>query len=370
LSTPAQDLGPEWALLERIAVDAPDRSHPADLAQRPGFRWGEFVEQALRHQMLPMAAVELLEGDPPIPLPPHIRALLVEALDVNRERNRVLRAEAGRLSAALHRAGVPHAFTKGIALESTVYAGRGGRLLKDVDVMVAPTDLSRGADVLRSLGLTPGDVDPVSGRIVPLPREHHVRLRLHPDHLPRHARLTAHPVVRWVYVDVACSLTWHGSAWQVPVEPVLARALSLRLPDGPTIPVLAPPDCLTFVALHLFREAWLGQWVELGLDVTLAKFADVVRLCRAHRDALVGGALVRLLEGLGVVEPVAWVFQHLDRALSLDLSRDLALAARASPDFLAAAQRSSAGERRWDGDMRRRLHARDRARLFGTGDGP
>jgi hypothetical protein len=149
------------------------------------------------------------------------------------------------------------------------------------------------------------------------------------------------------------------------VEDALATRGELPLPGtGASVPRLAPEFQFLFTVLHLFREAWLEQWVELELDVTLAKFGDVIRLLDAHTKELGNGRLAALAEDHGVAAPVAWVLEHADRALGTATVARVGLEGRADEDSLAAAHPSHGRERRWTGTMRERLWAKDRRALF------
>src|ERR1051325_2189375 len=54
---PDQSLGPEWAILELLAqgiVDDSERQMARDLFLTDTLDWGELLEQAVRHKMLPI----------------------------------------------------------------------------------------------------------------------------------------------------------------------------------------------------------------------------------------------------------------------------------------------------------------------------
>ena len=56
-SLPDHSLGPEWTILELLArgiVDDAERQMAQDLLLSETLDWGELLEQALRHKMLPM----------------------------------------------------------------------------------------------------------------------------------------------------------------------------------------------------------------------------------------------------------------------------------------------------------------------------
>ena len=69
-SVPDQSLGPAWAILELLArgiVDDSEREMVRNLLLSETLDWGELLEQALRHKMLPMLAHHVISVGPAKP---------------------------------------------------------------------------------------------------------------------------------------------------------------------------------------------------------------------------------------------------------------------------------------------------------------
>ena len=63
---PNQSLGSEWTILELLArgiVDDSERQMIRDLLVAETLNWGELLEQALRHKMVPMLAHHVISAD-------------------------------------------------------------------------------------------------------------------------------------------------------------------------------------------------------------------------------------------------------------------------------------------------------------------
>ncbi len=362
------DVGPEWQILEALTT-SPSARECAPLLTRlfsdPDLSWGELLEQALRHQMLPMLASSVLQQETVEGLHHGVRDHLGTVLAANRHRLSLLRSEAVRVAGAFGAAGVDCVATKGIVFESTLYRGDGTRVLKDVDFMVAPKDRETASQVLAELGYEIGNYDWKRDAIVPLERRLYMEYRLYPDHLPRHVRRLDDPLVRHIYLDVANSLTWHGAPYQVPLEAALASRRMQPVPGHPgaVLPTFAPDYQFLFTVLHLLREAWIDKWVDFGYDVTLMKFGDVLRLFQQDRDVLCTASFRRLLVDTGCDRPVSWVLAHLDRTFDSDCLTALDLADCVDEDWLAAVHPVQGAGRRWLGSMRERLCTKDRHRL-------
>ncbi len=70
------------------------------------------------------------------------------------QRGLAVAREAARISSLLSEAGIEHCFLKGLALAHLAYPLPGLRLMRDLDVLIAPTDLARAHALLVSRGGT------------------------------------------------------------------------------------------------------------------------------------------------------------------------------------------------------------------------
>src|SRR5262249_62247224 len=122
------------------------------------------------------------------------------------------------------------------------------------------------------------------------------------------------PGTRKINIDIANSLTWTMSPFDVPVEEAFANPIEQPVPGMPevSVPCFCPTYQFLFTVLHLFREAWLQKFVDFGTDVGLMKFGDVIRLIDCYGAELSDGELLRVMETHRVSDPVAWVLRRLD----------------------------------------------------------
>lgn len=367
---PEIDLGPEWSALELLAgrpapTDSPNRL--ADLFREPNFRLAELVEQAMRHKLVYRLAGYVERSAPEIRLDPGVGESLSTLLRANRHRVAILRRETLAVANALRERGVRFACTKGIIFESLLYAGDGTRAMRDVDLMIGPADRGTVVDVMTGLGFTPGRYNWRSGTIE-LDRRTELTYKLNPDHLPHFGRLLDDPILPCVMIDVANSFTWTNSPWQIPPEVCLAGRREQSLPgSSATLPRLAPETQFLFTILHVFREAWLAQSTNFGLEVDLAKFSDLLHGFHKERTEIFDGGFVDLIDEFELGEPVLWVLEHLERTLHPGILDALGWAELASEEWLASAQGFGGKRLTWRGTMRERLWSRDRPALFSTG---
>ena len=359
---PDLSLGSEWTILELLArgiVDDLEQQRVRDLLLAETLDWGELLEQALRHKMLPILAYHIVSASLRFDVPRSIYQHLESALDWNRCQIEIFRRETVRVAQGLASRGIRFVVTKGMAFESTLYGGLGTRHMSDIDFMIAPRDREAVLSVMRDLGFRP------FFEWAKDPRREEISSRLNPDHLPKLARAIDQPGTRTILVDVANSLTWTRSPFDVPVEEALEDPVEQPIPGMPGVgvPCFRPLYQFLFTVFHLFREAWLQKFVEFGNDVSLMKFGDVIRLLDRNRNELTDGELLRTMEAHSVTHAVAWVLRHLDKTFHTRTLELLALERHGDEELLAAQMRFSGYVGAWGQSMRERLQSKTRGSL-------
>src|SRR5262249_43246937 len=192
-----------------------ERQMLRDLLLTDSLDWGELLEQALRHKMLPMLAHHVISEGLRFDVPASIYQHLESVLEWNRYQIEVFRRETVRVALALHSRAISFVVTKGMAFESTLYGGLGTRYMNDIDFMISPRDREAVMNVMQELGFRP------FFEWAKDPRREEISSRLNPDHLPKLAREIDQPGARILDIDVANSLTWTRSPFEVPVEEAL-----------------------------------------------------------------------------------------------------------------------------------------------------
>jgi hypothetical protein len=360
-------LGAEWDLLELLCRGVRTGEEEAEVRRlvKSGPHWGTVLEHALRHRMLSMLAFELDRLGVLDATPLRVSEHLLSVLAHNRYRRQIWYAELGRVTGALAAVEVPTTVRKGGAYESSIYGGNGSRWLGDIDLLVSPADAETAARTLADLGYESGLYDFGTDRVRPFDRAELIRYRLSPDHLPTSSLRTGDPLVPVLEVDCAMSLTWSRGPYHVPVQDVLASREAFVVDGPPPVVALRAAPVFQFLdtVLHLFREAWFEWWLDKEQDVDLMKFGDVLRLYRAYEDEFANDRLQNLITSYGVVEPVAWVLEHLDRTFGTGSVARLGLEGHTTEAFLASAAATGPETAVWNADMRARLHSTNRRGL-------
>ena len=353
-------LGSEWTILELLArgiVDEPERQLSRELLVAETLDWGELLEQALRHKMLPMLAHHIISADIRFEVPTSIYMHLESALEWNRSQIEVFRLETVRVAQGLAGRSIQFVVTKGMTFESTLYGGLGTRHMNDIDFMIAPRDRDAALSVMQELGFRP-----FFGWAKD-PRREEISSHLNRDHLPKLMRALDQPGTRTIHIDIANSLTWTKSPFDVPVEEALRNPVVQPVPGLPGVglPCFRPIYQFLFTVLHLFREAWLQKFVDFENDVGLMKFGDVIRLIDQNRNALADAELGQTMEANNVTEAVVWVLRHTDETFHTCTLEQLALEEHGEEEWLASQMQSSGYVAAWGQSMRERLQSKARS---------
>lgn len=356
---PDQSFGAEWTLLELLArgvVDDSERQAVRDLILSDRLDWGELLEQSLRHKMLPMLAHHTISADLRFDIPTTIYMHLESVLEWNRCQIDLFRKETVHIARQLAGRGINFVVTKGMTFESTLYDGLGTRQMNDIDFMIAPKDREAVLAAMQELGFR------TFFDWAKDPRREEISSRLNRDHLPKLAREIDQPGIRIINIDIANSLTWTKSPFDIPVEEALEHPVEQQVPgvDGASIPAFRPVYQFLFTVLHLFREAWLQKFVEVGTDVSLMKFGDVIRLVDRYRNELVHGELSRIMEIHNMTHPVAWVLRHMDDTFRTSTLELLGLGNSGDEKWLSSQMQSSGYVRPFSQSMRQRLQSKTR----------
>lgn len=352
----------EWTALEWLTAGlsgAGEEERFQALLAAPELRWGELLEQAIRHRMIAALAFQTERLNA---APPRIAEHLQMSLRANRHRVRVLQREACGLARRLEAEGVLFAAVKGVVLASTLYRDSGERMMADVDFLIPPAEGPKVERILEEAGFLEGHYDRESRRVVPFSRREKIEFRLNPYHLPHRIKLLDDPLVDHVDVGFATSLAWTRADFEIPLEPLLAEACPVRVTGEEWLPALPPDAELLYGALVLYKYASFSTYLEAGCDVCLAAFADLIRLWREKK--IDPEALRGRLQDPRLRKTFSWSLEHADRLFGTGILPGLGLAWEGSEDELRQVFFAGRETRVSAGDFRCRLQSKDRRRLF------
>jgi Uncharacterised nucleotidyltransferase len=340
----------EWRFLER-ACRASARESAAELDHL--LTVGDLdilalVGYAAHHKLLPLLASLLNMTSSPVLHP--LLANLVPLHAANSHKARLLSTTTSALCRQLAAAGVQAAVTKGLVLHHSLYEADGTRYFTDVDLMIRPSDVVVATRVLAECGYQVGRYSRRDCIIIPLEPAELLVYKLSPDHLPKSTLLLNDPFVPAVTIDIAFSLTWASSPWNVPVEDALADRHTIVADTG-ELPALRDEFHFLFLILHLFREAWHEASMN---KINLAQFRDIRAFAATLQPTAMrtAGELVREYQ---LDEPVGWVLGHLDRLFGEPSIAEQICQTQPDDSWLQTTSLRGGGLGTWAGDMRERL---------------
>lgn len=118
--------------------------------------WKPVVELINAHGIIALAAFNLNKSGLSNIVPPEAMALLDNGYKQSLARNTWLTLRWKEVNSILTDAGIKHVLLKGMALEYTVYGGRGLRQMNDNDILVRKEDVLRAWNLLKEKGFSPG----------------------------------------------------------------------------------------------------------------------------------------------------------------------------------------------------------------------
>lgn len=354
----------EWIILEEIAKGVP-QEELTRLLKDNRINWGELIEQAIYHKLLPMLSWNLLKENTFELVPPFLNQYFKNILDLNRHKTNIQKAETVRIVHALNKKNIKFAITKGMILESTLYNSDGYRYLSDIDFMINADDKNNVLEIMDSIGYKVGMLDWRTHTIKELSREKHLIYTTTNDHVPEHLIEIDDPIIRYVSVGFAMSFSWSGSPYNVDISKAFEKLIYNKVSgyEEALFPSLNHAYHFVFVVIHLFKHAWLDSMQKWKNDVNLIKFADVMRLWNKF-DIQIKEEIFDIIEQFSIEEPLFWVARHTDDLFGTNITKELKLTNNVNPNILHKAYDRRGNAISWKGTMRNRLQLKERKSIF------
>ena len=128
--------------------------------------------------------------------------------------------------------------------------------MNDIDFMIAPQDREAVMSAMQQIGFRP------FFEYAKDARREEISSRLNHDHLPKLARDVDEPGTRTIHIDVANSLTWTKSPFDVPVEEALEDPVEQPVPGMPGVSLALFPSHLS-IPLHRAPSVPRGVATEI-----------------------------------------------------------------------------------------------------------
>jgi hypothetical protein len=293
------------ALLELLCLPVPyDQTHPAAhaLLNHPHLRWGDLIELAVDHKMLCLLADYLTRTGLSTEQEPRRTRFLERQLRLNQHSLRHHRANAARITRTFCDAGVPFVATSGIAVESTLYHGRGERPLSDIDITIESTRQAAAGQALAALGYQPAGTDRCTART--------------------YIRTSADPLIPRIVVDLNQQVVDGADSPHQLVADIIGRRTTQAIP-GHQEPLAVPTRVDHAVLATLAFRARERQ----PRRVTLLACADLLRLWRQVIQGDGSDTARQTITRYGIQTAIAEVTGRLDSAFRTTITAELDLGA-------------------------------------------
>lgn len=339
--------------------------------------WGVFLDQAARHGVLPLVgrnliALRLVHTDTGRTLAPY-RWIHTFVYEGNRRRNLAMRDEYAKVLRGLNRIGVDYAVRKGPVLTEGVYHDLGLRRMGDLDVLLRRDDLPAFTDMATELGYQQGHLSRNAESVVPFDRRTQLvwQVNLTNSTLPFLKPARRDDVETFV-LDPCFAVFQPRSGITVDVGDMFARAID-TVHFGEPSRMLDTLDQIVDMCVQLHVEATTLMYIELGKDLTVLKFLDLVELLRTLKPSDVD-ALAERVDGYGCRESVGYAIHHAACVYPEDVAPDVLAAFEvADPTVLDVYGVLDEQPQKWDREFGERLfdsRRKDSLTVHSTVPGP
>lgn len=187
----------------------------------------------------------------------------------------------------------PYAFLKGSYLVD-IY-DKGLRTSNDIDILIEPQNITQLTIELKGMGFRQGNIK--NEEFVPATRLEIVSSRMNRGETVPFVKQVDLPGMKFLEIDVNFSLGFKPGSDEKIVRNFLNRTKPLILN---TISTLDETDFLIHLCAHLYKEATVMNWVEMGRDVSLYKYCDIYLFLNKFIDANFAINLIQRVKELGL----------------------------------------------------------------------
>ena len=205
---------------------------------------------------------------------------------------RMLTETAGILAGAPF----PYAVLKGARLAYEYPAGL--RTSNDLDILVRQEDIGALSDRLKGAGYIQGFIR--DDTLVPATRSEILSSRLNRGETVPFVKQVDWEQMKFCEIDINFSLDFKAKRSSKPVELLLADIEPMEVDEGRTLMTLSAADFIIQLCAHLYKEAAVYQWVEMGRDLSIYKFCDIYLLLMKGMTDTLGQKLAQRIVSCGV----------------------------------------------------------------------
>lgn len=197
----------------------------------------------------------------------------------------------------------PYAFLKGAYLVD-VYP-KGLRTSNDIDILIKPENITDLTNALKASGFQQGNI--LNERFVPANRTEIISSRMNRGETVPFIKAVDLPGMKYLEIDVNFSLGFRPGMDDQVVSDFLSRTQPLILS---TVSTLNKTDFLIHLCAHLYKEATVMSWVEMGRDISLYKYCDIYLFIQRFMEEKLAAELIQRINGVGLNKECYYALYH------------------------------------------------------------
>lgn len=233
------------------------------------------------HRCAEITYQHLLENGQLSLLNREMRTTLQAVYETGKRKEAAMRTCLCRLGTLLEKADFPYAFLKGARLIDLYPSGT--RTSNDIDILIERASIPKLAGMLTENGFLQGYIR--NGSFVKAERKDIVNALLNRGETTPFIKEINLDGMKYLEIDVNISVDERSSGGAQIVKEMLSHAaLDICAGEGRKLYTLDRTDFLIHLCTHLYKEASIYQWVEMGRDLSLYKFLDIYVYWKACMD--------------------------------------------------------------------------------------
>lgn len=359
----------EWRLIEICSIALYNEEVLEEfksLCYNPEIDWLEVMDQAIRQGMLPLLTYILCSHKLLKRITVDLQDIFINEYLINKKRLDIGYSELAKVTSKLKENNISYVITKGFSLDCTIYGTRYIRKTNDIDFIIEPRNKKHVSEIMQELGFVNGQYLYDTDSIKPISAEYQKLYALVDEYAPEFVKRTSDDIVRCIYMDMTCSLTWFASKYKVDIGEALLHNQWVVIPgsNGIKMSIFNLEYQIIYTGLHLFKHAWVEMYgIMDDKDVQLSRFMDILWLLKEYEKKQEIHELRDAIEKCGVVEPIIWVIKHTDIIFGTTFCDRLGYS-KIESSWLSSWQTIDYKIKYWKGSMIERLQAKDKNKIF------
>lgn len=207
----------------------------------------------------------------------------------------------------------PYAFLKGAYLVGLYPHGL--RTSNDIDILIDPEHITELSNILKKYDFKQGNIK--NEIFVPADRKEIISSRMNRGETVPFVKEVDMPGMKYLEIDVNFSLGFSPGIDESIVRTFLEKTQPLIFD---AISTLNDVDFLLHLCAHLYKEATVMSWVEMGRDISLYKYCDIYMYLNRHLNEDYCEKLIQRIDEVGLCKECYYTFYNTKKLFGISNS--------------------------------------------------